>query len=402
MRVLVLSDTFPNRLQPWRGPYNRRQIECLAELCDVTVINPWPWLRLLREPRSWRLVKGMDDVIPGVTVRHPVFWHIPLIGRATAWRGIARAVERAIDLSGPAEYDVVLATFAYQLGEAARRVARKLGVPYVVKARGSDLNTLPSAGGRRRRTAQALQDAAAVVPVSEALARTVIELGACPGRVHRLPNGVDLEQFRVASREEARRELGLTPEGKLLLFVGSLLPVKGLDVLLDAVPQCATRSMHTVIAGSGPLAGELARRRDTRGLHGAVSFIGQVGRDSVVTWMNAADAVVLPSRNEGCPNVVLEALACGTPVVASNVGAVPDIVTGDAGRTVPPEDAAELAAAIDEVLGMEWDREAVRAQVEGMTWQANAKKLYDVLCRAAGPRGDADHSCCERENATVD
>ena len=120
MNVLILSDTFPNKLAPWRGPYNRRQVECLSRLSSVTVINPIPFPRFLLRPKMWDLVKGRDDAIKGVSTWHPVFRYVPLLGRGRAWGGVLRAARRALKHGAAGDYDVILATFAYPHGAAAR------------------------------------------------------------------------------------------------------------------------------------------------------------------------------------------------------------------------------------------------------------------------------------------
>ena len=391
MHCLVLSDTFPNRLAPWRGPYNRRQIECLAKRCAVTVINPMPWPWLLRGAEQRALVSRADNVLEGIPLYHPLFWYAPGVGRGGTWRGILAAARRTLRELDADPFDVVLATFAYPHGYAATHLARELEIPCVVKARGSDLHALPSSGGRRRRTADALRDADAVVAVSGNLKEIAIGLGARPDRVSMLPNGVDASAFPAIPRSEARRRLGMASERKILLFIGSLLPVKGVDLLLCAFAKHAftleaTRRPLLIVAGEGPMRSRLEQLAVREGLSDAVQHLGQISREDVALWMNAADAVALPSRNEGCPNVVLEALACGTPVVASRVGAVPDLLDESCGIMVEPNDVAALASAFSAALDRRWDRSAIRRRVEGMSWEANAQRLHKILTRACGFR----------------
>ncbi len=382
MNCLVLSDTFPNAIQPWRGPYNRRQIECLAELCDVTVINPIPFLRTIGNSDYRRLVSQPDPVLKDIVIHHPVWWYLPVLGRNSTWRGVASAARRA--LAGPASgrYDVILATFAYPHGAAARVLSHEMGIPYVIKARGSDLHQLPRRGGRRDRAAEAVCGAAAVVAVSRELGKIAVGLGADPKHVTILPNGIDADRFAMVPRAEARRRLGVPESGDRVVFVGSLLPVKGVDVLLKAAERLKSRRNTTIIlAGDGGLRSQVAAAEAAS--RGQLVLLGHVGRRAVADWLNAADVLVLPSRNEGCPNVVLEALCCGTPVVASRVGAVPDLLTDESGILVEPEDPAALAAALDDALGREWNRAALRKRVEDMSWPDNARRLHDVLSDVA-------------------
>ena len=143
-----------------------------------------------------------------------------------------------------------------------------------------------------------------------------------------------------------------------------------------------------LIAGEGPERSWLVPRAGDEGLRGSVKLLGGVSREKVALLMNAADVLALPSRNEGCPNVVLEALSCGTPVVASRVGAAPDLLDESCGIIVPPEDSPEFYAAMEQALAKTWDRAAIRRRVEGMSWEANAKALYEILAKAVGRLGD--------------
>ena len=391
MNCLVISDVFPNRLQPWRGPYNRRQIECLAEHCHVEVINPIPWPRFLADPRTLKLPGRPDSVLSGIAVYHPVFFYLPVLRRGAHWRGIYRAAVRALRRWIVDPPDVILATFAYPHGRAALELARDLEVPYAVKVRGSDMHSLADYPRRHDGTVEALRGASAVVAVSSNLADIALDLGIRPAHIHVLPNGVDADAFPLIERREARRRLGLPQDRRIVLYVGNLLPVKGLDVLLNAAQRDSNgwlEGTDTVLAlaGKGPLEKEIRAKISEHGLEKRVRLLGYLGRDEVKLWMNAADVLVLPSRNEGCPNVVLEALACGTPVVASRVGGIPDMLDEDCGIQVEPENPVALADAIQQALNCRWDRDLIRARVEGMSWQANARQLYEVL------RCAVDHS----------
>ena len=337
-----------------------------------------------------------------MTIHHPVFWYLPVLGRGSLWRGVASAAERALKREPEARWDVILATFAYPHGLAAKRLAERRGVPYLIKARGTDLHSLPAlsavegpaSGARRDLTAEAVRGAAGIVAVSRNLADIALQLGAKPDGVHVLTNGIDARSFQVLDRASARRELGLSESVKYVLFVGNLLPVKGIDVLTEAFVAMRARNpslfaqTQLLIAGDGPKRGWVVRRMAEEGLGGSVKLLGHVGREKVARLMNAADVLALPSRNEGCPNVVLEALCCGTPVVAARVGAVPDLLDESCGIIAPPEDSPKFYLALEQALTKQWDRAALRRRVEGMSWEANAQALYEILMKAvAGRRG---------------
>ncbi len=393
MKCLVLTDTFPNRLEPWRGVYNRRQIEELGKLSELTILNPLPWTRVVRRPKMIGLLRGMDDVLEGIPMYHPLLWYVPGLGRNWTWRGVVRAARKTVEERELGPFDLILATFVYPHGTAAMHLAGELGVPYVVKARGSDLHQLPLSGARREAAAQALQGAAAVVAVSGNLAEIARDLGAPDSKIRVLPNGVDVSRFSLIDRSAARRDLGVPVHStRIALFVGNLLPVKGLDVLIEALSEETLSGrfdgeLLVPIAGDGRMRRRLERQLSRNGLNETVRLLGRLSREEVALWMNAADVLVLPSRNEGCPNVVLEALCCGTPVVASRVGAVPDLLDDASGTIVPPEDPQALARGIKDALGRNWNREHIRSRVEEKSWENNARQMRHILTDAVTAGG---------------
>jgi glycosyltransferase involved in cell wall biosynthesis len=382
MKCLVISDTFPNRTEPSRGPYNRQQVEALAELCEVAVINPIPWPSVMSRPALLRAIReGGDGLLRNVRLAHPLHVYVPLLGRPTLGHSLYRCVrKRALAEAAAAPFDVVYATWAFPHGYAAMRVAHACGRPFVLKLRGSDVNGLPPSGLRRRFAAQAIAEASAVVAVSRRLADEAVAMGAAADRVHVLHNGVDLARFQPESRAAARARLGMPQEQKVVLFVGNLVPVKAPGLLLEAFAQTrAGTAQVLVLLGSGPMQKGLQALAARLCVAGRVRFAGTVPHGDVPAWINAADLLCLPSWSEGCPNVVLEALACGTPVVASRVGAVPELLDDACGIIVEPGGRAELAAAIESALGRDWDRASLRRRVEGMSWADNARRLHAIL-----------------------
>jgi glycosyltransferase involved in cell wall biosynthesis len=355
MRILMVTNLYPNPFQPQRATFNREQVRALAREHSVTVISPIAWTDEFAARRTGfpPLPRDRRMEWDGVPVAYPRLWFIPrimrgLYGRSFEW-SLANVFRRTVSEFRP---DVVFATWAYPDGWAAVRLSHKAGLPVVLKVHGSDVLELNKLPGRRRGTEDAIKGADRVVAVSYDLARKVIELGADPERVHLIYNGVDAEVFSPGDRTEARIHLGLDQNKPILLYIGNLVPVKGPDILIEACGLLASRAIdfNLHMIGKGPLRPTLERQAADRGIAGKVRFHGTIAHDRLPDWFRAATMLVLPSRSEGVPNVLLEASACKTPFVASHVGGVPEVAHFGASRLSPVGDPVRLADAIAEVL----------------------------------------------------
>jgi glycosyltransferase involved in cell wall biosynthesis len=244
---------------------------------------------------------------------------------------------------------------------------------------GSDVLVLSDNVGRRRSVANVLHAADAVITVGDDLKEKMIELGIDRGKIHIVPRGVDDTVFSPGDRTEARQRLNLPQSQKMLLWVGRMEYVKGLHVLLEACHHLEGRNLdyHLYLVGDGSLRSTLESTRQTRELSKRITFVGPVLHESLADWYRAADYMVLPSRSEGVPNVLREALACGTPFVASRVGGIPELAEGDANRLVPPEDPEALAEALCEVISA--PAKPVGSLYRSRTWAESAKALALIL-----------------------
>ena len=355
MRILTVTNLYPNPFQPQRATFNREQVRALAREHQITVISPIAWTDELaaRRAGSPPLPRGRRTEWDGVPVEHPRSWFVPRVlrgsyGRFFQW-SLAKTFRRVVREFRP---DVVFATWAYPDGWAAIRLGHKAGLPVVLKVHGSDVLELDKHPARLHGTAEALRRADRVVAVSRDLATKVLEFGTRPDRVHLIYNGVDHQVFFPGDRAEARQRVGLNPDRPALLYIGNLVPVKGPDVLIDAcgllTKQGAVFDLH--IVGKGPLRPTLERQVADRGIADRTRFHGTIPHDRLPDWFRATTMLVLPSRSEGVPNVLLEASACGTPFVASRVGGVPEIAHLGASRLFQPGDPNQLASAIAEGL----------------------------------------------------
>ncbi|MCB2227462.1 MAG: glycosyltransferase [Desulfarculaceae bacterium] len=376
-RVLALSDQYPNLLRPGWAAFNRQQLAALAELCPLALVAPVPWPLVVR---AGRLSLPSQD--KPFTVDWPVFWYLPRLLRRRHGRAFLRSAwpclrKRARDL-GP---NVFLATWLFPAGWAGLGAARRLGLPLVIKLHGSDLMLLKEDPARLPYLREALSGASEVVAVSPALAQEASALGA--KRVSVVPNGLNRELFTPADQRAAREELGLPKTDKLLVYVGRLHPIKGPDLAVQALTRLP--QVRLVMVGGGA---EEPRLRDLAAqlkVAPQIIWAGPQEHRKVPRYLAAADALVLPSRSEGDPNAVLEALGCGRPVVAARVGGVPEVVAeGRTGAMFPPGDPGAMAEAATRVLERDWDADTLAQAVAGRSWRDSAAQLYQVLARAAG------------------
>jgi glycosyltransferase involved in cell wall biosynthesis len=355
MRILTLTNLYPNPYDPHRATFNRRQLALLAQRHEVRVIAPILWTDELKA--RWRggarLPRIRRIVHDAMTVDHPRYYYPPRILRS--WYGNCfRWSVRSTFVRTVAEFapDVIYAPWIYPDGWAGVHLGHAIGLPVVIKAHGSDIHQLEDYRAREKKTVEALRCADGVIAVSHDLAEQVIRLGVDPENVQVIYNTVDSAQFHAGSPEEARQRLGLTNARPMILFVGNLVPVKGVDLLIDACARLETAGVDFTcnLIGKGPLRESLARRIRKLGLERRLTFRGSVPHEQLGDWYRAASVFALASHSEGVPNVLLEAAACGTPFVATRVGGIPEIAHLTRSRLVTPGDAAALAAALAAVL----------------------------------------------------
>jgi len=376
MRVLVLTRLFPSSKAPTLGMFVQRRTAALAKLCEVKVLAP----RTEADMPERELAEGLD-------VLRPRWRRIPKVGVLLDGCRCATVAERALRRMCPAfQFDVIDAHWVYPDGFAAVRLGRRLGKPVVVSGRGTDVNRYCTRWPLRVLARQALQGATRLVAVSRPLRDTMVGAGALADRVTVIHNGVDPTRFHRGDGAAARRELGLQADKRVLLSVGSLVEAKGFQHLLHGLAKSSSAGqVHLYIVGSGPHAGRLRGLAVREGLGDRVTFLGLLPQDELPRWYQAADFFCFGSYREGCPNVILEALACGTPVVSTDVGAVPDLVEqGRDGVLFAPGSAQAFARALEEALSREWDRDAIAEAGSRRSWDHVAREYYAVFEEALG------------------
>jgi glycosyltransferase involved in cell wall biosynthesis len=282
-------------------------------------------------------------------------------------------------------FDVILAVWAYPDAFAAAKLAREYNCPLVINVLGSDVNELTKNPRLCRQIVQSMQTAYCTIAVSVALRDRLLDLGIPPNRTVVQHNGVDGERFTLCDRRTARAQLGLPLDVPTICYIGRLGQEKGVDILLRAMHDLKTSGRGDIelnLVGWGECEAALRLQVSRMQLENQVHFRGPRPHHEVPQWISAGDLLCLPSRREGCPNVILEALASGRPVVAARVGGVPELIDAHNGVLVPPEDPTALAAGLVYALQRAWNPEELRATVEFLSWDAVGERYYARLVEA--------------------
>ena len=396
IQTLLLSTLYPSSVRPGHGIFVETRLRELLKDGQVAtkVIAPVPWFpsanprfgdyaTLARTPAR--------EQHNGIDVLHPRFLVAPKVGMNLAPFALAATALRSAKklLAEGFDFDLIDAHYFYPDGVAAAIVARALGKPLFITARGSDVNLIAQHAWPRRMMLWAARQATGCIGVSQALVNAMHQLGMPADRLHMLRNGVDLDRFQAMDRAHARARIG--HEGQpLLLSVGNLIALKGHDLCIDALALLLPQhpGARLLVVGVGPDSDKLTRYATDQGVADRVHLVGAVPNAELPHWYSAADCLLLASSREGWPNVLLEAMACGTPVVASNVGGIPEIVSSPRlGRLLPQRDAKTLAASIHEVLLAALDRSAVRAYAQSFGWQETSQRQHNLFAHTAQSAG---------------
>jgi teichuronic acid biosynthesis glycosyltransferase TuaC len=377
MRILTLSTLFPNQAQPNFGIFVERQTAGLAARngVDATVVNPiglppWPLsksaqyaaLSALPEQEEWR----------GLNVHRPRFTLIPKFGGPYNPAMIARAVLPIVKrLHAEKPFDLIDAEFFYPDGPAAMRLSEALGIPFTIKARGADIHHWGGAKGCAAQIVAASHKASGLLAVSSALKADMAVLGMDPEKIMVHYTGLDPKRFAPRDRTAEKAKLGIS--GPAVLCVGALIPRKNQALLIRALTQLPDVTL--MLAGQGASEAEYRALAQQSGVQARVRFMGNVPHDDLPSLFAAADVMALVSKSEGLANAWVEALACGTPVVASNVGGAPELLRSpDAGRIVETNVSA-ITDAIRHLIDNPIPTSQVAAQVAHFSWDNNAANL---------------------------
>lgn len=379
MRIGVLTSLYPAPPRPYEGIFAERRWRGMLERGhEVAVVHPLPRTPGPLARGAWAEIRDMParETRHGITVERPRYWHWPGRALGNAAR-FARAGLRTLG-DGSRRPDVVVADYAWPAA-CASQTLRERALPFVVSGRGSDVLQVAAIAELRAVLAQCLQSSAGWVGVSQDLVEAMDELAGRPGTGRLVPNGVDLERFVPGDQAAARERLGLAAGESLTLVVGHLIERKDPLLALEAFARAQPGSGRLVFLGRGPLGEAVRTAAAARGLSDRVDVRGEVQPEDLAGWYQACDCLLLTSSREGRPNVVLEALASGRPVVATDAGGTRELLADLPGSLVPERDPEAIAERLRETLAAAWEPEHLRGLVAHLSWSRSCETLERYL-----------------------
>lgn len=388
MKLLTFSTLFPNTQRPNHGIFVETRLRYLLASKQVTsrVVAPVPWFPF-KNPRFG--IYGTFASIPesevrhGIDVCHPRYPVIPKVGMSASPLLMANALKSTLGriLDEGYDFDVIDAHYFYPDGVAAVMLGRYFNKPVVITARGTDINLVPQYRLPRRMIRWAAENAAGMITVCNALRDEMVDLGIASERITPLRNGVNLDLFQPGDRAALRNELGM--QGFTLMSVGHLEPRKGHELAIQALPEMS--DVHLWIAGMGPDRAKLEALARSLKVQERVRFLGSLPQSELKRYYGGADALVLASSREGWANVLLEAMACGTPVIASNVWGTPEVVAApEAGILMKERTPAGVVEALRQLRAAYPSSEATRRYAERFSWDDTTAGQIALFRKVAG------------------
>ena len=390
IKILSFTALYPNPAKPRFGVFVENRLRRLAETPQValTVVAPVPWFPLTWERFGQYAAYARvprREVRHGIEVFHPRYPTIPKgVGLRMAPTLLYRAARGLVArLVHERQIDLIDAHVFYPDGVAAVRLAEEVGRPVCVTARGTDLNLYPKFPGLRRQIEWAARRADALITVCDALQRPLLDMGIDPTKITTLRNGVDLDLFRPLDPDDARRRWAV--DGRIIISVGWLIERKGHHLVIEAMKSLPDTTL--LIAGAGEDRGRLERQIAVAGLSGRVRLLGELAHEDLPSLYSAADALVLASSREGWANVLLEAMACGTPVVATAVWGTAEVVAAPAaGVLIKERSGTAIAEGVRTLFALLPERAATRAYAERFSWDATTAGQLELFRRLTGCR----------------
>lgn len=378
MKILTITTVFPNKTEPQLGIFVKERMFTVAKMCKLKVVVPIPWYKFLTSKVHYK------EIQEGIEVYHPPFFYIPRFLKCLDgfffFLSILNCVQK---IKKDFKFDLIDAHFAYPDGFGAVLLAKLLKKPIVITLRGT-IERLRFHPIIKKQIKWALKNATKIIAVSDSLKKRATELGIDSNKIAVIKNGIDAKKFYPINKLEARKKLSLPIDKKILLSVGGLVKRKGVHHVIDILPDIIKKipNLYYVIVGGKTVEGDISdllrRRIKELKLESYIMLAGPKPHNELIYWYNAADVFCLYSNKEGCPNVILEALACGTRVVASKTGGSPEIIVSeDFGFLVDNKE--QLKQALIKAFYKNWDTEKIALYGCQNTWDEVAKKVIKVF-----------------------
>ncbi|MFL6192704.1 MAG: glycosyltransferase [Thermoanaerobaculia bacterium] len=390
MRTVTFSTLYPNPVQPRHGIFIEQRLRHLLATGEVEshVVAPVPWFPWEDEAFGHY---GALARVPyyeerhGIPIYHPRYPRIPKLGLSSAPLMMATALKPVLEgmIERGFDFDLIDAHYVYPDGVAAVMLGEHFGKPVVMSVLGDDVITYPKFLIPRRLLLWAVERAGGITAVCEALKARLVDWGAPCDKVRVVLHGVDLDLFQPVDREEVRRCLGLS--GIVLLSVGHATPRKGHHLAIEALRELPGATL--LIAGDGWYESALRDLAASLRVEDRVRFLGQVDQEELKDYYSAADALVLASSREGIANVLLEAMACGTPVIATAVWGTPEAVNAPAAGVLMVERTARaLVEAARRLFDHYPDHADTRRHAAGFPWERTSREQLEVMRGALAAR----------------
>jgi glycosyltransferase involved in cell wall biosynthesis len=381
MKVLAISNVFGRPWEPIRGPYNQIIFNELAKRHEISVLVPVSFVDVFKNFLAyWFVYRTTNTKWP--YARYFIYWYIPGVSQSInslfMFFSVAIACPRILFVK---KWDVIFGSWLYPDCVVANWVGRLRGIPSISHAIGSDVNIVAFKPLQKRQITRFLNGCYRVLTVSADLGAKLATIGIEKPKLEVVYNGVDAQVFQPIPKAEVRAKLGLPLDATIITFVGSLFREKGCVELVSAFAALspAKNNMLLVFVGQGGMLSQLKAQAQMLGVSDHVRFAGRVLHADLGPWFAAADLTTLPSYNEGVPNVIMESMSCGVPVVASDVGGIPEVLADFAGIMVPSKDVVALTAGLSEALVRKWDANEIRRHAGTYTWKNTVDQIESIM-----------------------
>ncbi|MBA6294077.1 glycosyltransferase [Colwellia sp. MB3u-70] len=368
--LVILTNLYPLPWEPNRATFNRQQFAQLDDDFSKSVLVPIAF-------PDWFLHR--KEIKQSESLRYVPYFYLPKLGRrfysAMMFASIMLHSGLWLVRNKPKK---ILASWAFPEAVSASWVSKLMNCDFYFKVHGSDINLHGKIPARAKQIVNASKNAKGILSVSQALADEMITMGIDKEKIHVIYNGVDHQKFQV-------KDSIFEPNNhNYILYVGNLKKEKGVIELLNGFAAISAKypTLKLLYAGPGNLSSQIASQAKNMAISDKVTLLGGVDHDQLPGLINQARLLALPSYNEGVPNVVLEAMACGTPVLATNVGGIPEVVNENiCGKIISAQSDSAVAEGLDYILARYWDRESIKLHSQQFSWENNKKQLISLLLR---------------------